>query len=260
MASKSYLASLARAADGGIISTAAAADAWGITRSQASERLAGLHERGWIVRLRRGLYHILPVEAAAAGQTTVEDPWILAMALYHPGYIGGWSAAEHWGLTEQLFRSTFVVTSANVRDRNPTMLGAAFHVVKVSPARIRGADSIWRGSTRVRISNPERTLVDALRRPAWVGGVRHLAEILNRYLTDHPSDMKALRSELLRQRSGAAFKRAGYLLEESLGELPDGLADLPALVSAGTIKLDPDLPELGTISTRWGLRINSRVI
>lgn len=65
---------------------------------------------GWPRRVRRGLYLVLPLEAQSDRAITVEDPWILADELFSPCYIGGWSAAQHWGLTEQIFRSVFVVT------------------------------------------------------------------------------------------------------------------------------------------------------
>ena len=37
-------------------------------------------------------------------EQVVQDPWILVPALFAPAYIGGRTAAEHWDLTEQIFR------------------------------------------------------------------------------------------------------------------------------------------------------------
>ena len=41
----------------------------------------------------------------------VDESWVLARAVFEPCYIGGWSAAEHWGFTEQIFNSTMVFTT-----------------------------------------------------------------------------------------------------------------------------------------------------
>lgn len=256
---KTDVADLARASASGILTVQEAAESLGLTPRRAAAKLARLHEQGWVVRLRRGLYYVLPLEAATAHQTTVLDPWPLAMALYSPAYIGGWSAAEYWGLTEQLFRSTFVVTGANIRNRNETFLGATFQLVRVDLARLGGVEAVWRGSAKVQLSGRERTIADALRNPSWVGGLRHLIEILTRYSSEDPSRLNRLGEEVLRQGSGAAAKRAGYIMEVLLGRLPNELAILRSHLSSGVIKLDPDLSRKGRLDKRWGLWVNSEV-
>lgn len=47
----------------------------------------------------------------------VADSWILIARAFAPCYIGGWSACEHWELTEQIFREVVVITSKPVRPR-----------------------------------------------------------------------------------------------------------------------------------------------
>lgn len=76
--------------------------------------LAYLTSRGWLNRKSNGLYITVPFEASIPSEWC-EDPWIVAMSLFSPGYIGGWSACEHWGLTEQIFRDIVCITSKPVR-------------------------------------------------------------------------------------------------------------------------------------------------
>jgi|GEM_PF-6032200 len=38
-----------------------------------------------------------------------DEPWAVAQKLFVPCYVGGWSAAEYWDFTEQIFNSTLVV-------------------------------------------------------------------------------------------------------------------------------------------------------
>jgi len=116
--------------------------------------------RGWVARVRRGLYYLPPLEAGT--DPIAEDSWTLAHRLLAPCYIGGWSAAEHWGLTEQLFRSAFVVTAANIHSREQTVFGATFRLVRVKQERVESVGETWRGQVRVRVSNAERTLIDGL--------------------------------------------------------------------------------------------------
>src|ERR1035437_6646480 len=91
---KEKLRRLARGARGGLVTTARAAALLRQSRAEASATLGRLVRQGWLVRVRRGLYLVLPLEAGRK-EGTVEDPWILARELYAPCYIGGWTAAEH---------------------------------------------------------------------------------------------------------------------------------------------------------------------
>src|SRR5580692_3090418 len=61
--------------------------------------LSRLSKKGWLQRLRSGIYRIVPLGSDSTNPMP-EDPKAIAMALFAPCYIGGWTAAEHWGLTE----------------------------------------------------------------------------------------------------------------------------------------------------------------
>ena len=45
-----------------------------------------------------------------------------------PCYIGGWSAFEHWDLTEQLFRDVLVCTTRQFRSRDRQIQGVKFRL------------------------------------------------------------------------------------------------------------------------------------
>jgi predicted transcriptional regulator of viral defense system len=257
--SRDALAALARKATGGLISVADAAEALRVSSRAAVARLNRLTAAGWLSRVQRGLYLIVPIDASNAASTTVEDPWVLANALLAPCYIGGWSAAEHWQLTEQLFRSTFVVTAAGARTRAKTLLGAELHIVRVPRARVSGFAMVWRGPVRVAVSDRERTIVDALVAPDWVGGSRHLIEMLITYHQSTSFNPTKLLDRMNDVHKGAAYKRLGFLVERLFG--PDDII-VPACLknrTAGAIKLDPAIASRGKLVKRWGLWINTEV-
>lgn len=229
----------------------------GVSGRVAGARLARLVAAGWVTRVRRGLYLVLPLEAASATATTVEDPWVLAEVVLAPCYIGGWSAAEHWGLTEQIFRSTFVVTAAGARSRSRMLLGAELQVVRVPRTRITGTVRVWRGPTRVLVSDRERTLGDALVDPSWVGGARHLIEILVAYRRGPDWSPPKLLARLAELGRGAAYKRLGFLAEEVLDGGEALVSACLEAKTAGTIKLDPAVPARGRLVKRWGLWVNA---
>ena len=252
---KETLRRLARGARAGLVRTERAAELLGVKANVASLTLGRLVRRGWLSRVRRGLYLILPLETGQEG-TAIEDPWILADELYSPCYIGGWTAAEHWGLTDQLFRETFVVTSANFRRSPEVLLGAEFHLTHGTHERVSQVGQVWRGGERISVSDRERTIADALANPNWVGGVRQLIEILCTHRESEQWNAKRLLERVGEVGSGAAFKRLGYLIDTVLKPDPHIVNEAYARRTSGIVKLDPAIHERGPISTRWGLSVN----
>jgi predicted transcriptional regulator of viral defense system len=225
----------------------------------AARLLGYLARRGWLSRVRRGLYVTVPLDARRSGEW-VEDPWVVADSIYRPCYIGGWSACEYWNLTEQLFRTLLVVTARSVRRSDVSYPGVQLHVTSRSPGMIFGTVGVWRSSTRVNVSDPSRTVVDILDDPRLGGGLRHSADVLHEYLrSDHRDDALLIEyGDRLGNRT--IFKRLGYLLESR--EAPAGI-DIDSLIStcldrrsAGLTALDPANTSRGRIVRRWGLRVN----
>jgi len=251
------MAKLARAARGGLVSVGDAARALDEPRSRAARRLAALARGGWIERAKRGVYLVRPLEAAPGQRTVAEDPWIVAHELFAPCYVGGWSAAEYWSLTDQIFASTLVVTAASVRSTSQNLLGHPYRLFRVPESRITGALSrVWRGSSRVLVSSPERTIADCLRNPALCGGVRHLADIMREYGNGADADFQTLAEAMRDVGNGAAWKRCGYLAEIVWpGER--ALADTATRnLTTGYSRLDPSIERRGRLVTRWRLWVN----
>lgn len=256
-ASREMLHDLGRAARAGVVSVADAAASWGESTRSAAIRLARLHRGGWVRRVKRGVYYFPPLEASAKG--VPEDSWVLADELFAPCYIAGWTAAGYWSLTDQLFRTTFVASAASIRRSDPAPLDTPFKVATVPADRISGFVEVWRGGARLRVSTPERTVVDALRHPAWVGGIRHLGDVLGTYAGSVPDAEAKLVAELCRSGNGAAHKRAGYLAEQLWPEAT-GLIEIAwAGRTAGVVKLDPSIKGRGRMTRKWGLWINAEV-
>ena len=97
----------------GAFDVAEASRVLGIEHDETGRLLVYLARRGWLSRVRRGLYVAVPLDARRSGEWA-EDPWVVAERVFSPCYIGGWSACEHWDLTEQVFRTLLVVTARAV--------------------------------------------------------------------------------------------------------------------------------------------------
>lgn len=135
----------------GLVTTSLTASTPGLTPAAASRRLAARSRSGCLARVRRGAYVSVPIESPSA-DVALEDPWSVAMTMFAPCYIGGWSAAEHWGQTEQIFRSVCVMTLKRPCDRQPILRKVRFDLHTVSQSQLIGLKTVWRGGTPATVS------------------------------------------------------------------------------------------------------------
>lgn len=248
--SRKQLSQLLRAGEP-VLTPARAAVILSIPPIQAAQQLARWAKAGWLARARRGAYVPVPIESGSS-DVRLEDPWAVAAQLFAPCYVGGWSAAEHWGLTEQLFRAVCVMTATRPRIRRPAMRGTQFHLHTVPRERLFGLKIVWRGQVRVQVSDPVRTLADMLADPGLGGGARHVAEMLETLLREHRKDVSRLVADLDRLGNGAAFKRLGYLLEIGHPMETALIEECRRRLTAGYVKLDPAVVSRRLV-TAWRL-------
>lgn len=252
------LATLHRSVSGPF-SVQEAATALVLSTPRTHRLLAYLADRGWLLRLRRGLYSLVPLEAIHA-QEWVEDPWVVATKLYGASsFVGGWSACEHWDLTEQIFRDTVVITTRRMRSTRDEVQGFTFRVKRMKPDKIFGIRSVWRGRTRVNVSDPSRTIADIVSDPSLGGGIRHVADVLKTYFEDDSLDKDLLAGYVERLGNRTAFKRLGYLAETLDVGSPVFLQYCQDHMSSGISLLDPGLPARGRYLRRWNLRVNANI-
>jgi predicted transcriptional regulator of viral defense system len=219
----------------------------------AAKLLARWVEQGWLIRVRRGSYMAVPPEARSPDEVS-ENPLIVASRVFDPCYLGGWTAAEQWGLTEQIFRTIVVITTRSVAKRQVTIRSSAFLVRTVSQTRFFGTRSVWRDNFKIAFSDPTKTVVDMLSDPALAGGAGMLSQILDSYISSNEFDAALLLDYSAKMNNGATYKRLGYLLERNGTTDKDLVSKLRSNLTSGNAKLDPSLP-CKTLVTRWRLFI-----
>ncbi len=220
--------------------------------------LAYLASRGWLSRIRRGLYITVPLEAGAPSDWR-EDPWVVAFRTFEPFYIGGWSATEHWGLTDQVFRDVVVITSRKVRNRRPNIQGTAFRVKVVPVDQLFGTETVWRNRSPVKVSDPSRTVADVLDDPSLGGGIRQVAEVVAAYFSGPLRNGRLLLDYIERLNNRTIYKRLGYLIEASGIKAPELVQVCLERRSSGFSYLDPTIAHRGHVLRRWNLRINAHI-
>jgi predicted transcriptional regulator of viral defense system len=240
----------------GTISVAEAAEILDMPGSGAAKLLSRWAKKGWLARVRRGLYVSVPLESETA-DVPLEDAWVIAEKLFGPCYIGGWSAAEYWDLTEQIFRTLIVLTTQRPRDRKPTIKGTAFWLRTVPDSAMFGLRAVWRGPVKVNVSDATRTVLDLLGDPQLGGGLRSTVDMFRNYLNSEKKDLKLLLEYAGQLGNGAVFKRLGFLLEQYAENEQDVIDSCYEKLTAGNTKLDPAV-KAERLITRWRLWVPER--
>jgi predicted transcriptional regulator of viral defense system len=238
-----------------VVSIETAMRALDLERNAAAKLLSRWASQGWMRRIGRGLYVAVPLDLASSDQV-VSDPWVLVPSLFGASYIGGWTAAHHWELTEQLFNETVVFATRRIDDQRVSAQGVVFIAHHLARKRFFGFKQVWRGTTRVNVSDPARTLIDMLAVPRTGGGIDHVADCLSELRKLRDADQNLLIAYAEQFSNGAIFKRLGFLAEVQLHD--ETLAEAcRSRLTAGYTKLDPGL-DCSHLVTAWNLWVPAR--
>ena len=210
---------------------------------------------GWIVHLRKGLYAL----SASVPGTTSAHEFAIAMKLVQPAAISHWSALSYHGFTEQIPRQVFVLTPSSFvprtrgRKEKGVLIGStAYQFVQIQPKRFFGTTDIWINNFRIKITDSERTFLDALMSPQYCGGFSEVFHAFESHLS------KLNRARLIQyalKLDVATSKRLGWVLEK-LGVPSPELKPLQQIPIKGYRLLDFHGKHLGPYDSRWMIQAN----
>lgn len=223
----------------------------------ARSALSRMEQGGWLKRIERGLYMLVPLSAGPQRMWT-ENALVIASHLLRPGAIAYWSALHYWNLTEQIPRTVFVQSPRRKSKREMTVLGVHYQFVTIQEPRFFGLVEQTVDQHTITVTNREKTLVDAADRPDLAGGIWQLVETLQ----DHWQDFDWLQVDdyLVRFGSGAVIKRLGYVVETLALPIPDGQQRLQRWrdqLTTGVAVLEPGGSPEGRVLRRWRIRDNA---
>jgi len=231
----------------------------GLKESYLWEALHHLRRNGWIVPLRRGLYAL--ASSSVPGMTPAHE-FEIAMALVSPAAVSYWSALHHHGLTEQVPRKVFVLTTTGTsvprskkvegKREGYSIGGVVYQFIQTKPEWFFGIQKVWVNEARVAATDPERTLLDGLSMPKYCGD---FAEVLHAFeVKGEDLDLPRIIEYALKL-DAATVKRLGWVLEKQ-GVALERLEPLAALPVKGYRTLDPTGPRKGPCSSRWMIQEN----
>lgn len=243
---------------GKLFTTKQAATSLNITSQRAAKILARWAKQGWLLRIKHGLYASIPIEGSINDEP-LEDIKILVPTLFTPGYIGGWTALEHWGLTEQIFRNICVFTAKNGCHSNVKIRNTVFILSHLDISKHFGTKTIWRDGQKILISDPTKTIIDILANPKFGGGIVHTIDSLKQYLKSDHYNEYLLIDYATRLNNGAVFKRMGYLISSLFGNDHPLVSKCKAHLTTGNIQLDPAAKSKRMISA-WRILVPEHLL
>ena len=226
----------------------------GLSRVGASNLLHKAQQRGVVTRLKPGLFNLVPFELGDVSEH-IDSPYVIAREMVgeNPYFLSYGTAFElHRMVTQPMF-TTYI--SSTKRFRSQTIGGYDFKFIKVDAEQVFGVEKYWVDKERfVLISDIERTLIDGLKHPEYVGGMTEVAKGL--WMKKDKIRFLTLIEYAKQLGVGAVIRRLGYLLEryELVGE--DILQELQKKLSATYHRLDPQMPAEGPFLSRWKLQLN----
>jgi predicted transcriptional regulator of viral defense system len=219
--------------------------------TQVRQLLYRLEGRGWVQRLERGKYLILPLAAGLNGTYTAHE-FLIAGTLVSPYAIAYGTALRYYGYSDLISRTIYVATTR--RKRPLTLHGLTYHFVAVSLTRFFGIAQVPLEGQRIHITDREKTIVDCLTHPPYAGGIIEAAKGL--WFGDEEIDLERLVGYADQNGSKAAMQRLGFWLEQL--ELGDEalLRRVETGCSQSYARLETPGPATGRRDRRWRIIVN----
>jgi len=229
--------------------------------SAVRELLSDMTRRGLLMRLKEGVYCIIPYEANA--ETFMPDWHLIAEHIVNDAqhYIGYYSALQIHNLITQPSLKEQIVVSKQIRPSEIRIKEVPFQFIYHNEKHFFGAKKTWIDSfNKVLCSDLEKTFIDCLFKPDYAGGIVEVARAI--YVSKEKIKYDILLEYAKKFDSQAVIKRLGFLLE--ILEIPacrsgrntNIIDDLQKLKTASYIVLDTELPKVGKRISRWSIQQN----
>ena len=218
------------------------------------ELLSDMTKRGLLMRLKEGVYYIIPYEENA--ETFMPDWHLIVKYLVKDAkhYIGYYSALQIHNLITQPSLKEQIVVSKQIRPSEIKIKNITFQFIYHNENHFFGEKKIWIDDfNKVQCSDLEKTIVDCLFKPDYAGGIVEIAKAIHE--TRNQINYKKLLEYVIKFKSQAVIKRLGFLLE--MLEIENEIVqELWSLKTASYVLLDTELPKSGKMISRWSIQQN----
>lgn len=218
------------------------------------ELLSDMTKRGLLMRLKDGVYYIIPYETDS--DIFMPNWHLIAEHLVNNAkqYIGYYSALQIHNLITQPSLKEQIVVSKQMRPSEITVKNVPFQFIYHNDKHFFGGKKIWIDSyNKVLCSDLEKTIIDCLFKPDYAGGIVEVARAI--YTSKDRINFDTLLSYSRKFNSQAVIKRLGFLLE--LFNINTKIInELQEMKTSSYVLLDTELPKTGKRINRWNIQQN----
>jgi predicted transcriptional regulator of viral defense system len=191
-----------------------------------------LVRKGWLERIRPGLFELVPADRGPDGVTDT-NALAAGALIVSPYFYSFATACTHHGFTEQVFTEAYV--ACRISRRPATVRGTRFVFVPMSEERFFGFDDVDVLGQKVKMATKERAVLDAVDRPYLAGGLPEVSRIVA-----HAAGRIAWPTVLelaKRWKESAIVQRLGYLLDIHQVPLPGHAREALMALASPTSKV-----------------------
>jgi len=210
--------------------------------------LSRLEKKGWIERIEKGKYIVIPL-GAEKGKYTLHE-FVLGSYLVDPCIISYWSTLNYYGFTEQIPRTVFIQTTSRKKHQEVTIFGIPYKIIRIKKEKIFGTEKVWFEDLQINVTSREKTIIDCLDKPQYAGGIIEVAKALR----TEDYDKKTLVKYAKKISNTGVIRRLGYICD--FLHIP---INLPEIKTRNYLKLDPILPKSTILNAKWNLIINEEL-
>jgi predicted transcriptional regulator of viral defense system len=234
------------------VSTAQLRSMLGASGSYARFFAHRLVQKGWLERIRPGLFQLIPADRGREGVGDT-NPLATGALLASPYFYSFGTACTHYGFTEQVFAEVYVACRAAKRPQ--IVRGKRYVFVRLPEARFFGSEDVDVLGVTVKMATKERALLDALDHPRYAGGIREVSRIVANAAPQ--VSWERIRDQAQHWNDSALVQRLGYLIDLHRVQLPAGVRDrLRALIAPNSkVHLGPrnEWGVSGRLVQPWGI-------
>ena len=223
-------------------------------KDNVKRMLSNMTKRGLLMRVKDGLYYVIPFEQDA--KTFMPDWHLLSQYLAGDAeyYIGYFSALQIHSLTTQPNLREQIVVNKQIKPSTLFVKEIPFQFIYHNEKHFFGNKKTWIDSfNRVQCSDLEKTIIDCLFKPEYAGGITEIAKAI--YKIKGKIDYSKILLYAKRFDSQAVIKRLGFLLE-LLDIKHTAIDELQKLRTNSVVLLEPSYPKEGKTISRWAVRQN----
>lgn len=217
--------------------------------SSVRELLSSMTSRGLIMRIKDGLYHIIPYEKDSNEYFPNWHLTAQAIVEKKEYYLGFYTALDIYNLITQPSLVEQIIVKQRMQQKVYEIRDIKFEIITYNEKHFFGFEKTWIDDfNKVNCSDLEKTIIDCLYKPNYANGITEIAKAIYRGRDKINTDKILLYLEKFDAQ--VVYKRLGFLLQH-LDILPTLTKEIQTKLSTSYASLDPSLPKDGKHNSEW---------